>query len=83
MNKREDSVAKLLVDNDKYAEPSASVVVDAYHAAIHDLIRRKLDSVGGDWASFVFDKSYDLITAKDFSVEPRPQRGARCEQRGG
>ena len=57
---REDNVAKLLVDNDKYAEPNASVVVDAYHAAIHDLIRRKLDDVGGDWASFVFDKSYDL-----------------------
>ena len=57
-------MAKLLVDNDKYGEPSASVVVDAYHAAIHDLIRRKLDASGGDWASFVFDKSYDLITAK-------------------
>jgi len=61
-------LAKLLVDNDKYAEPNASVVVEAYHAAIHDLIRRKLDTVGGDWASFVFDKSYDLITAKDFAA---------------
>lgn len=61
-------MAKLLVDNDKYAEPNASVVVDAYHAAIHDLIRRKLDACGGDWASFVFDKSYDLITAADFSA---------------
>jgi hypothetical protein len=61
-------VAKLLVDNDKYAEPNASVVVDAYHAAIHDLIRRKLDACGGDWASFVFDKSYDLITAAEFSA---------------
>ena len=61
-------MAKLLVDNDKYAEPNASIVVDAYHAAIHDLIRRKLDNVGGDWSSFVFDKSYDLITAKDFAA---------------
>ena len=61
-------MAKLLVDNDKYAEPNASVVVDAYHAAIHDLIRRKLDASGGDWASFVFDKSYDLITAADFAA---------------
>jgi phosphohistidine swiveling domain-containing protein len=65
-------VAKLLVDNDKYAEPNASVVVDAYHAAIHDLIRRKLDACGGDWASFVFDKSYDLITAAEFAgIEKR------------
>lgn len=61
-------MTKLLVDNDKYAEPNASVVVDAYHAAIQDLIRRKLDAAGGDWASFVFDKSYDLITAKDFAA---------------
>jgi hypothetical protein len=56
------------VDNDKFAEPNASVVVDAYHAAIHDLIRRKLDSAGSDWASFVFGKSYNLITAADFAA---------------
>jgi hypothetical protein len=67
-NLGEENVAKLYVDNDKYAEPSASVVVDAYHRAIHDLIRRKLDTIGGDWASFVFDKSYDLIAASDFEA---------------
>jgi hypothetical protein len=61
-------VAKLYVDADKYAEASASVVVEAYHAAIKDLVRRKLDQVGGDWASFVFDKSYDLVAAKDFEA---------------
>ena len=61
-------MTKLLVDSDKYGEPSASVIVDAYHAAIHDLIRRKLNTVGDDLASFVFDKSYDLITAKDFAA---------------
>ena len=61
-------MAKLYIDGDKYAEPSASVVVDAYHAAIKDLVRRKLDEAGGDWASFVFDKSYDLVGAKDFAA---------------
>lgn len=61
-------MARLFVDRDKYAAPNASVVVDAYHAAIHDLIRRKLDASGGDWASFVFDKSYDLITAAEFAA---------------
>jgi phosphohistidine swiveling domain-containing protein len=65
---REEDVAKLYVDSDKYAEASASVVVEAYHAAIKDLVRRKLDQVGGDWASFVFDKSYDLVSAKDFQA---------------
>jgi phosphohistidine swiveling domain-containing protein len=61
-------MAKLYIDNDKYGGPSASVVVDAYHAAIQDLIRQRLDQIGGDWASFVFDKSYDLVTAKDFAA---------------
>lgn len=61
-------MVKLLVDNDKYAGPTASVLLDAYHAAVQDLIRRKLDSIGGDWASFVFDKSYDLVSAKEFAA---------------
>lgn len=61
-------MAKLYVDNDKYADQGASAVVDAYHGAIKDLVRRRLDEVGGDWASFVFDKSYDLITAADFAA---------------
>jgi PEP-utilising enzyme, mobile domain len=61
-------VAKLYLDSDKYADASASVVVDAYHGAIKDLIRRRLDQIGGDWASFVYDKSYDLVGAKDFEA---------------
>jgi phosphohistidine swiveling domain-containing protein len=61
-------VAKIYIDSDKYGDRSASPIVDAYHNAIKDLIRRKLDTVGGDWSSFVFDKSYDLITAKDFEA---------------
>ena len=56
----EEAMAKLYIDNDKYGDPPASPVVDAYHSAIKDLIRRRLDEIGGDWASFVFDKSYDL-----------------------
>jgi phosphohistidine swiveling domain-containing protein len=61
-------VAKLFIDNDKYGDQGASAVVDAYQGAIKDLIRRRLDEVGGDWASFVFDKSYELIAAKDFAA---------------
>jgi phosphohistidine swiveling domain-containing protein len=65
-------MARLYIDSDKYGEGAASAVVDAYHSAIKDLIRRKLDEIGGDWASFVFDKSYDLLGAKEFaSVEKR------------
>jgi PEP-utilising enzyme, mobile domain len=61
-------MAKLYIDSDKYGGPPASPVVDAYHSAIKDLIRRRLDEIGGDWASFVFDKSYDLIGAKEFAA---------------
>lgn len=61
-------MAKLYVDSDKYGGQPASAVVDAYHSAIKDLIRKKLDEIGGDWASFVFDKSYDLIGAKEFAA---------------
>jgi hypothetical protein len=60
-------VAKLYVDSDKYGDRSASLIVDAFHNAIKDLVRKKLDSVGGDWNSFVFDKSYDLIGAREFA----------------
>ena len=61
-------MAKLYIDSDKYGDQSASAVVDAYHGAIKELVRRRLDEVGGDWASFVFDKSYELVGAKDFAV---------------
>jgi phosphohistidine swiveling domain-containing protein len=65
---REEVVAKLYSDIDKYGDVGASAVVDAYHGAIKDLVRQRLDETGGDWASFVFDKSYDLVTAKDFAA---------------
>ena len=61
-------MAKLYIDSDKYGDQSASAVVDAYHGAIKELVRRRLDEIGGDWASFVFDKSYELVGAKDFAV---------------
>ena len=61
-------MAKLMIDSDKYGDQPSSPVVEAYHSAIKDLVRRRLDEVGGDWASFVFDKSYDLIGAKEFAA---------------
>lgn len=65
-------MAKLLVDSDKYGEAPASAVVEAYHSAIKDIIRRRLDETGGDWSSFVFDKSYELVGAKEFaSIEKK------------
>ena len=51
---------------DKYGDQANSPTVEAFHSAIKDLVRRRLDESGVDWNSFVFDKSYDLITAADF-----------------
>lgn len=58
-------MSKLYVDRDKYGYQSKSPVVEAYHAAIKDLVRRKLDEAGGDWAQFVFGAANRLITADD------------------
>ena len=64
-------MTKLYSDNDKFSQQPLSAVVEAYHGAIRDLVRRRLDEVGGDWNSFVFDKSYELIGAKEFAAIER------------
>jgi PEP-utilising enzyme, mobile domain len=58
-------MARLYVDSDKYGGQVASVVAEAFHSAVKDLIRRRVDECGGVWGAFVFDKSYELISAKD------------------
>ena len=63
-------MAKLYVDADKFGAPSPSPVVDAFHGAIKDLVRRRLDEAGGDWSSFVYGGAYD-IGAEDFAAIER------------
>ena len=58
-------MAKLYIDSDKYGDQAGSPIVEAFHSAIKDIVRSKLDESGVDWNSFVFDKSYDLISAED------------------
>lgn len=58
-------MAKLYTDNDKFGDANASPTVEAMHSVVRDIVRRKLEESGGHWDSFVFDKSYDLITAED------------------
>ncbi len=64
-------MAKLHVDSDKYGDQANSPVVEAFHSAIKDLVRRRLDESGANWDSFVFDKSYDLLTEDDFRAVER------------
>src|SRR5258708_24883701 len=58
-------VTKLYVVSDKFGYQAASPTVEAFHVAIKDVVRSKFATLGGDWNSFVFDKSYELITADD------------------
>lgn len=58
----------LYVDTDKYGGPAASPVVDAFHAVIKDIVRRKWAESGLSWNDFVFGASYDLITADDLKA---------------
>lgn len=63
-------MVKLYVDADKFGTGASSATVDAFHNAIKEIVRAKLEASGGHWESFVFGKSLDLITAEDFkSVE--------------
>jgi phosphohistidine swiveling domain-containing protein len=63
-------MARLYVDSDKFGSGNRSATVEAFHNAVKDLVRRRLDETGGDWESFVFGKSFAAVTAADFvSVE--------------
>ena len=58
-------MAKLFVDQDKYADGEGAPIVAAFHSALKDLVRRKVDESGGDWREFVFGKAYSLNTAQE------------------
>ncbi|MDH4071837.1 MAG: PEP-utilizing enzyme [Gammaproteobacteria bacterium] len=65
-------MAGLYVDDDRYGGSPNSLLVEAVRNACLDLVRRKLDESGDDWASFVFGSSERLITTADFvAVERR------------
>jgi PEP-utilising enzyme, mobile domain len=59
-------MARLLSDTDKFGDQCSTPVVEAFHLAIKDLVRRKLAESGGDWNRFVFGAAYQSITAEDF-----------------
>ncbi|MGF1606470.1 MAG: PEP-utilizing enzyme [Rhodothalassiaceae bacterium] len=59
---------KLYVDTDKYGGPAASPVVEAFHAVIKDIVRKKWAESGLDWQALVFDASYDLIIAEELQA---------------
>ena len=60
-------MAMLYADNDKYAWQSTFVIVEAYNAAMKDLVRRRYAETGGNWQDFVADRAYDVITKADIA----------------
>lgn len=65
-------MARLFVDSDKFADGEGPPIVDAFHSALKDLVRRKLDESGGNWNDFVFGKAQELITAREIeAIEAR------------
>lgn len=65
-------MARLFVDTDKYADNEGPPLVEAFHSALKDLVRRRVDEAGGVWNDFVFGKAYELISAQDIAdIEAR------------
>lgn len=52
-------------DHNQYGDAEATKISKLFHTAIRNLVRQRLKEMGSDWNSFVYDKSYDLITEKD------------------
>ena len=64
-------MSNLYVDDDRYGGSPNSLLVEAVRNACLDLVRRKLDASGDDWAAFVFGSSERLITTADFAAVER------------
>lgn len=58
---------RLYVDDDRYGTTPANPLVEATHALVRSLVRRRLAESGGDWNSFVFGASNALISESDFA----------------
>ena len=61
-------VTKLFIDCDRYGERPASLLVEAVHNGVRDLVRRRLAESGQDWSAFVFGTANDAITQADFEA---------------
>lgn len=64
-------MATLYADNDRFGDQPAQPIVEAYHGAVKDLVRRRLQEHGAGWGSFVFGASFDLLRKEDFAAIER------------
>ena len=61
-------MTKLYVDDDRYGEAPASVLVEAVHNAVRDLVRRRFADSGREWSDFVFGIANQAMTQADFEA---------------
>ena len=61
-------MARLQSDNDKYGWQSTFAIVEAYNAAMKDLVRRRLAAAGGAWKDFVANDSLAFLTREDIQA---------------
>ncbi|MEX2480485.1 MAG: PEP-utilizing enzyme [Gammaproteobacteria bacterium] len=55
-------MSRLYVDTDKYGYQSDFPIVEAYNAAVKDLVRNAFAKSGLAWKDFVFGPEYEVIT---------------------
>jgi phosphohistidine swiveling domain-containing protein len=60
-------MSTLYTDHDKYAWQSTFAIVEAYNAAMKDLVRRRFAAFDGSWQEFVAGPAYDSITKADIA----------------
>jgi hypothetical protein len=59
-------MTRLYSDSNKFDQQCSTPVVEAFHAALRDLVRRKFEASGKAWNDFVFGAANTLITGDDF-----------------
>ena len=64
-------MTRLYIDEDCYGDAPVSVLVEAVHNAVQDLVRRRFGESGDDWSAFVFGSSNQLITTADLEAVER------------
>ena len=58
-------MAKLYTDTDKFESNEGPPIVEAFHSALKDLVRRKLDESKLSWREFAFKGEYELVTNEE------------------
>lgn len=64
-------MGELYGDSDKYGERCTTAIVEAFHGAVRELVRRRFAESGQTWNEFVFGSADEAITAEDFAAIDR------------